>query len=256
MDLHQHKLAKTIDSIGKEAFAVNLLSLVSHISVVDHVAVIHLGENDTVYHVCSANRPGFELDRLGQKLYFTLYFREDPNREWLGRLSIDHPMGVVRLQPGDIANKDYQNLWYNAMDIKDRLSLITLSESGLHCCNLYRMTEPFSDEEFAEYRAHAEVICALAAKHTKLTGMITGLQSRRSQIVDLEERLGHLPQGLTQREIQVCARILLGMTTDGIALDLDIKPHTVVTYRKRAYLRLQISSQNELFALCLVGPSL
>ncbi|MEM7283725.1 MAG: helix-turn-helix transcriptional regulator, partial [Pseudomonadota bacterium] len=76
-------------------------------------------------------------------------------------------------------------------------------------------------------------------------------QSRSSQIEDLEHRLAMINDGLTDRERQVCARIVLGMTSDGIAADLGVGSQTVLTYRKRAYARLDISSQNALFALCL-----
>lgn len=62
-------------------------------------------------------------------------------------------------------------------------------------------------------------------------------------------RLIALDRGLTPRELDVCVRSLLGMTAEGTALDLDIKQSSVVTYRKRAYVRLGISSQSELFRL-------
>ena len=56
---------------------------------------------------------------------------------------------------------------------------------------------------------------------------------------------------LTAREAEVCERILIGYTSTGISLDLDIKPSSVNTYRRRAYEKLGIATQNELFALCL-----
>jgi DNA-binding CsgD family transcriptional regulator len=43
------------------------------------------------------------------------------------------------------------------------------------------------------------------------------------------------------------------MSSDAIALELGITPNSAVTYRKRAYSRLGIASQNELFALCYFG---
>jgi len=55
---------------------------------------------------------------------------------------------------------------------------------------------------------------------------------------------------LTLREVEVCTGILLGRTVEAIALDLGIRPASVATYRKRAYRRLGISAQNQLFALC------
>ena len=56
---------------------------------------------------------------------------------------------------------------------------------------------------------------------------------------------------LSEREASVCTGIILGMTSEGIALDLGISVNTVRTYRKRAYARLMISSQNELMKLIL-----
>jgi DNA-binding CsgD family transcriptional regulator len=39
-----------------------------------------------------------------------------------------------------------------------------------------------------------------------------------------------------------------GYSNEAIALDLDISFHSVRTYRKRAYAKLNVTSQNELFA--------
>lgn len=69
-----------------------------------------------------------------------------------------------------------------------------------------------------------------------------GLKYYRHRLVALDCRL-------TVRELDVCARSLLGMTAEGTALELGIKQSSVVTYRKRAYARLGISSQSELFRL-------
>lgn len=63
------------------------------------------------------------------------------------------------------------------------------------------------------------------------------------------QRLIALDRGLTARELDVCVRSLLGLTAEGTALELDIKQSSVITYRKRAYSRLGISSQSELFRL-------
>jgi DNA-binding CsgD family transcriptional regulator len=60
-----------------------------------------------------------------------------------------------------------------------------------------------------------------------------------------------LPNRLAQREVEVCARALIGMSVEATALDLGIRPTSITTYRQRAYQKLGISSQNELFALVL-----
>jgi DNA-binding CsgD family transcriptional regulator len=56
---------------------------------------------------------------------------------------------------------------------------------------------------------------------------------------------------LTGREKEVCLRILTGFSSEAIAAELDISLHSALTYRKRAYEKLGISAQNELFAIVL-----
>lgn len=75
--------------------------------------------------------------------------------------------------------------------------------------------------------------------------------SVRPDTAHLEQMIAGLHGGLSPREIQVCARALLGMTRRGIGLDLGVKTTTVNTLSRRAYQKLNISSLNELFALCL-----
>ena len=62
---------------------------------------------------------------------------------------------------------------------------------------------------------------------------------------------------LTPREQDVCRRILAGYSSEAISQALGISLHSTLTYRKRAYERLGISSQSELFAIVLhllTGP--
>jgi DNA-binding CsgD family transcriptional regulator len=64
-------------------------------------------------------------------------------------------------------------------------------------------------------------------------------------VCDVFVNSGH---GLTPREAQVCACIVLGNKVTGTSRRLGISTHTVATHRKRAYSKLGIGSQNELFA--------
>lgn len=53
---------------------------------------------------------------------------------------------------------------------------------------------------------------------------------------------------VSPREAEVCAHIALGYSIHAISLTLGISENTAATHRKRAYSKLGISSQNELFA--------
>ncbi len=62
-------------------------------------------------------------------------------------------------------------------------------------------------------------------------------------------KLYALNMGLTRRELEACSLALVGMTIEGSALELNVKKSSIITYRKRAYARLGISSLNELFSI-------
>ena len=75
------------------------------------------------------------------------------------------------------------------------------------------------------------------------------LQSKETALRHFRQRLLVLDRGLTGRELDVMARAIIGMTAEGTALEINIKKSSVVTYRKRAYVRLGVSSLPELFRL-------
>jgi len=67
----------------------------------------------------------------------------------------------------------------------------------------------------------------------------------------MEDRVSGAFPELTGREVAVCARSILGVTAEGIALDLGIAQTSVLTYRRRAYARLNINSINQLSAMLI-----
>jgi DNA-binding CsgD family transcriptional regulator len=64
---------------------------------------------------------------------------------------------------------------------------------------------------------------------------------------------GESGPALSEREAAVCVGIVTGHSNEAIALHLELSINSVRTYRRRAYAKLQITSQNELFALILNG---
>lgn len=55
---------------------------------------------------------------------------------------------------------------------------------------------------------------------------------------------------LSERERHVCIGILSGHKTEIIADEIGVAPSTVVTYRKRAYHKLGVTSRAGLFSIC------
>lgn len=71
-------------------------------------------------------------------------------------------------------------------------------------------------------------------------------RSDKSEQEIFEEVLETCYPELTKRESAVCGLIAIGMSSEAIALTLGSGINTVLTFRRRAYSRLHISTQNEL----------
>lgn len=138
---------------------------------------------------------------------------------------------------------------YDAHGMAERVSVVKVDASNVFAINLYRHTHqaPFRDAHLSEFETLAPALVALVKKQIALT------KPRKAEGVDSVERwsqkLYSLNSNLSMRELEVCARILTGMTQEGIASDLSLSVPTVKTYRNRAFARLGIHFRNELFAL-------
>lgn len=139
---------------------------------------------------------------------------------------------------------------YEAHGVAERVSVVEGGLEGLFAVNLYRHRgqHAFSDGQLADFEQLAPVLLSLVRKHMSLScanlDTHQALAQRRALLSRLDERL-------TERELDVCARLLLGMSQDGIALDLGLSLPTVKTYRNRAFRRLGIHFRSQLFALAL-----
>lgn len=108
-----------------------------------------------------------------------------------------------------------------------------------------RRSAGFSEAQRAQTAVWSELLLALIVKHDRL---IEG-REREGPACALRERLLQAAPDLSDREAEVCALIARGCTSEAIGLQLGISINTVKTYRKRAYGRLGISTQNELLRL-------
>jgi DNA-binding NarL/FixJ family response regulator len=82
-----------------------------------------------------------------------------------------------------------------------------------------------------------------------LTGSISAAFARHNALmVDPRPADMRRMPALPVRERKVCELLLLGCSTEAIALRLIISPHTVKDHRKSIFRKLCISSLAELFA--------
>jgi len=149
---------------------------------------------------------------------------------------------------------------YEAHGVAERVSIVRQqADDTVFAINFYRHEHQraFSDGQVAALEGLAPALLALTQKHLALAqSPVSGLHGDAASVQALAQRLKRLNGQLTARELDVCARLLQGMTQEGVAADLGLSLPTVRTYRNRAFARLGIHFRNELFALVLQAPQL
>lgn len=154
-------------------------------------------------------------------------------------------IAIQRIRPEDISSEEFRRRFFDQAGIVERVSIIQRGAHAWRVINVarHRSTGIFSDGELDALLGLAR----LALPMLPLNRRRAQAQSPSTQHV--EGRLHHLFPNLTRREQEVCARATMGMSVEATAIDLGIAKTSVMTYRKRGYQRLGITSVHELCAL-------
>lgn len=240
--------APAVAMLGSAGFARELLAALNGCIVADHLSLMRFADRSLPPVIESAVWRGGEHVAEVQRAYLAGLYRADPSLAYAG-----DGVGVLHLRRDAIADADYRRVCYVRSHLLERVTVVAPDTAGLVLLNLYRREAggPFAARDLAAVRELAPLLAALAVKHVGMIGALLRSRARGDRIAAAAARLYALDGSLTRREIDVLARALIGMTSAAIALDLRISAHTVLTYRKRAYARLGVAGQAELFALCL-----
>ena len=218
--------------IGQDDFAPAFLAAVGQLGA-DQVMVFSYGA-DGAACLMSQN---FAEGRLGARLaadYLDHGFRADPLRARVLALPPRDAVIVVLSQIRDSMPEAYRRRFFDTPGLDDKAAVLATGGTLRLIVNLYRSgpVQPWPRESLL-------VLARLAVLH---------FEARLSQ-----PRHGDVPEpllALSDRERAVCVGMLAGRKAEEIAHDLGIAATSVVTYRKRAYAKLGLSSRAGLFAIC------
>jgi DNA-binding CsgD family transcriptional regulator len=148
----------------------------------------------------------------------------------------------------DIGHETYRHVCYLRPGVSERLSLLAPQPGKVWLSvNLYRDDRGgsgrFQPDEIARVEAAAPLVTHAVARHYALCSQ------RSADETPMIARLTQLCPDLTPRERDVLCGMLGGHSTPEIAAQLGVQPSSVTSYQKRAYRRLGISGQRQLFAL-------
>ncbi len=261
---HARAAAEAVRALGTPAFEDRLMAFLSAVVPVDHCAVFTYSPKGEAGHLFThSTMPDARAEALARD-YVERFHDQDPNFEALREMGGQDYAALIHRRPDDM-DPAYRNHFFDRTGLIDKTASVGRIEDGQVYCNFYRMSgsAPYSSEDMHALEQVMPLATALVAAHYTLARargdvhLDNGSENlhRQSIVHNVISRDAPPFDRLTDRERQVCERILLGYTTTGIGLDLAIAPTSVATYRKRAYHKLGIASQNELFSLCLKAAS-
>ncbi|MBL8550569.1 MAG: helix-turn-helix transcriptional regulator [Hyphomonadaceae bacterium] len=250
--------AAAVRAIGGPRFPKLLFDWVSAAVTIDSCAVFAFDSALTPRHVFTYGRLEPERGETLARDYTQQFSALDPRRKHLILADKSEAEQVLSFGGGEDYPPLYLDHFFAQNALVDKAALIH-SLRGEHIyCNVYRMADTgrFSPADWTRLRAVLPLAAAIIAQHALHDATPEARDNQTepnaSQFVhDLFGRDVPPFDLLAARESEVCERILLGLSTDAIARDLGIAASTVVTHRRRAYEKLQVGSQRELFLLCL-----
>jgi DNA-binding CsgD family transcriptional regulator len=152
---------------------------------------------------------------------------------------------VLRMHADEAPSQDHREAIYLRHGMLERLSVVQRGpdSQALLAVNLYRHLHQgrFGAAELAGFTELAPLLLAAVQRHLSLAP---------AKPASPRETLQRRCAALTERELDVCERLLRGWSYDGIAADLGLSLATVKTYRARAFERLGLHFKSELFAAC------
>lgn len=238
-----HALAGTVGALGESRFGAALLEGLRDTLPLSSLSVYRTGVRPAIFFSASLGVP--DTTRDCWRAYLS------------GPIAGDSTLRSPQPPGGDVLRlchitaqevpAEHRAKVYEAHGVAERVSVVQEeADRSVFALNFYRHQHQraLSDAQLAEFGRLGGLLMALARKHIALARPADPLPG-------LPERLKAHQPDLTLREVEVCARLLQGMTQEGIAADLGLGVPTVKTYRNRAFARLGIHFRSELFALML-----
>ena len=232
-------------AIGRSDFPEVLIDTLRRQADVGHCMVFALSRAGAVDCLLDAGNIPIGGD-LGAA-YAGQFHESDPNRDVLFETEGGAPIMLPSFAPRMYGAR-YRKIFFLDSGIVDKCATAIWTGDTCFYVNFYRITAQgrFSDAERVRLQTIAPAIGASVARHFQQASTTTPDQNLAALFATRAPL-----SALTPREQEVCRRILLGFSSEAISQALGISLHSTLTYRKRAYQRLGISSQNELFSIVL-----
>ena len=252
------QLARLVETVGTPRFEPEFFQTIDQMIGCEHLTAFSVSNPDRPRLLFAANRGNTGIARNTAGIYLQKHWDSDPTNAILAEPR-NLSQGVVAcVSVDEMLRLRYRRQCYSVADweasgssLAHKVTLIKRRETDTIKVHFYRRRDagPFCASAVQRIAESSDVLLAFLARHAPLDQHASALTLRRRFQAQLQDSFADI----TQREAQVCAAIAVGMNSEAIALTFGIRLNTVLTYRKRAYARLGICSQNELVRLIYTG---
>lgn len=238
------EITPAVLAIGRESFPQALIGALRRVADVGHCMVFSLsGEHSANCLLDAGNIPTGRDLGVAYSGHFHL---SDPNRDAIFEAQANAAPVLLPTFARRMYSDSYRRMFFEESDIVDKCATAIWVSGTCFYVNFYRIAAQgrFSAAQRERLETMAPAIAASVARHFQHSA------APERSLAEMFATCAPLA-GLTPRERDVCRRILEGFSSEAISNELGISLHSTLTYRKRAYERLGISSQSELFAIVL-----
>lgn len=238
-------LGPLIRDVGTQKFDETLHRVMGSILRCEYVTAFAFGRHmdPRLVTIAAGTKTGAARDAA--RRYIGLHWHEDPSNIFKKRDLLDGKSYIVFMSATEVDDKHYRTDCYLKTQIAYRVSILQKFDDEHLKISFHRSEEagPFQPEALFDLSQQADLLGSLMLKHSSRCGEFS---IEPASVGNFERKLEERRPQLTARERQVCSLISAGMSSEAIALTLGISINTVLTFRRRAYARLNISSQTEL----------
>lgn len=237
-----------ISSVGSAGYDDACLGLLERLLDIDHWMLFQYSGSTSINCIATASRTKAVAVRANIAKFLGRCHSFDPSLPVSRRQPHGQPC-MVNVGIADLEDRQHREC-FEAAGTEERLSYFIRTSEEIYQLSIFRGPErrAFSQADMSLFATIGGLIMATALQH-RARALATANDQAPLTIPTLQMRLAALPAGLSERESEVCARAVAGITIEGTALGLDIRRTSVITYRQRAYQKLGISSLNELVAM-------
>jgi DNA-binding NarL/FixJ family response regulator len=237
-----------IEAIATDRLGDQLLALLHDECGVDHCSVFSF-RGERLERLASASLDGTDTALNQVTLYLQgQHWRQDPTITEARRRSVDATTSLIRSNIAALPAGDLRDVIYGRTSIQERIMICgTRGDEVFGISALHSDQQgAFSERQIARLEALADTLISVLAKHAEIMRRPAKAAVNLTSLPEIVAKISAAPEVFPRREAEVCARILYGLSTTGIALDIGIGEESVVTYRKRAFFRLGIATRREL----------